>query len=440
MFKCFKKSFLIRFYIENFIHSITKILYFINIIIPKKDNLIVAFIDYENVNGKTIPYFNDNVYMTVDYIQKQKNNIEVVQIPHNQFGGRRNLSVPVKDILFFIWSLFRAKIILQKHPFRNSYMFTKKQHIMAMGYFIPFKADYLDMPKWWVFYSDILGKDFDLEKCKENQLMIEYMSYKDKMFKNMSFIVPSKYCADVLSKSHSLPRDSFQILGSPKSELVAKKQIDIKDIFNIKNDFSKVVLYTPTFRDDFMRKDIEEIDEKELNIFGYNDETNELESFLIKNKIVIIVKLHKSAKIYRDLENKLIKKDKSYFENCYFLDFEIEAKFSLSVYDLFGESDAMIADYSSISFDYLPYDKPILFNIPDIKKYRLYRGFSYEPIEDMMPGDKIKTIDELKEALINIDKDKYSKERMRVLSKVNEVENGKSLPNIYNHIEGIITQ
>ena len=341
-----------------------------------------------------------------------------------------------------MWKRFTSRVLVFKQPPHISEYFTKKQHLICLGYFIPFKADYWDLTQWWTFYANIFVKNADYNKCNDyRKQVLEHFTYVPTQFKrtNMVYITASKYASKAIARSHNLPLKNFLELGSPKSEKNNFKTVDISKIFQV-NDYEKIIIYAPTFRDKYIRTDIKELDEDELNIFGYKNEKEELEEFLVENKILMIVKLHKSFPFYRELEKKFIKKDKSYFKNCYFLDFEIEAEHNISVYDLFESSNAMIADYSSISFDYLAYDKPIIYNIPDIEEYREYRGFSYEPIEEMMPGEKVKTIGQFKEALLNISnsKDDFKEERSQVLSMVNEVPQGKTLTNIYKYVKGII--
>ena len=448
MFKCFKKKFIIKYYFDFVKENLIGFLYYLNIFIPKNNLLIVAFVDYEKVDDKLIPYKSDNVYLLSEYIKKKNSNIKIVYLPSNQFGGKAGKYFTKIDKIKFLFYRLRAKIILFKHPPHISNYYTKQQYLIGLGYFIPFKADYWDFKKWYVFYENIISNNFDEKGCsKYREKILKYFTYTKNQFDktNLIMITSSNYAADTLARAHNWNREVFKILGIPKSDVIkSEKNISIKDIFNIKNNNMnlKFVLYTPTFRDIYIRKSINEISEDKLNIFGYQNEKKELEQFLVENNIVIIIKLHKSFPFYRELEQKFINEDKTYFKNCYFLDFETEAKFEISVYDLFQKSDAMIADYSSISFDYLIYDKPIIYNIPDIEEYREYRGFSYEPIEELMAGDKVKNIEEFKSSLLKIvnNDDEYQMERKKVLNKINEIPKGKALDNIYNYIKGLIKE
>lgn len=64
-------------------------------------------------------------------------------------------------------------------------------------------------------------------------------------------------------------------------------------------------------------------------------------------------------------------------------------------------ADILLGDYSSIYFDYLYFERPILFFIPDIAQYADRRGL-YMPI-DSLPGPASEDLEEIIEWLRNID-------------------------------------
>ena len=131
-------------------------------------------------------------------------------------------------------------------------------------------------------------------------------------------------------------------------------------------------------------------------------------------------------------------------KNCFILTSEIEKEYNIGIYNLFDISDAMIADYSSISFDYLLKNKPIFYNIFDIEEYRKYRGFSYEPIEDLMAGEKIKSKDEFLDCLEkfgNNYKDIYQEKRKKVNLLVNGEEKLENInEKIYEFMKEFINE
>ena len=50
-------------------------------------------------------------------------------------------------------------------------------------------------------------------------------------------------------------------------------------------------------------------------------------------------------------------------------------------------SDCLICDYSSLIFDYLLIDKPIIYNLYDLEEYEKVRGLSYYPYSMICAGD-----------------------------------------------------
>ncbi|MEA2139084.1 MAG: teichoic acid glycerol-phosphate transferase [Solirubrobacteraceae bacterium] len=59
---------------------------------------------------------------------------------------------------------------------------------------------------------------------------------------------------------------------------------------------------------------------------------------------------------------------------------------------------ALITDYSSVAFDFMLLDRPILYFVPDLEHYRHGRGLYFEP-ETMMPGPLLYTAQELYDAV-----------------------------------------
>jgi CDP-glycerol glycerophosphotransferase (TagB/SpsB family) len=47
--------------------------------------------------------------------------------------------------------------------------------------------------------------------------------------------------------------------------------------------------------------------------------------------------------------------------------------------------DVLVTDYSSLAFDFMLLDRPIVYFVPDLDDYTAYRGFYFDPLE-MMPG------------------------------------------------------
>ncbi len=108
-----------------------------------------------------------------------------------------------------------------------------------------------------------------------------------------------------------------------------------------------------------------------------------------------------------------------------------------TVYDFLSAVDVLITDYSSIYFDYLHLNLPIVFHVPDIEEYRMQRGFILEPFRDWAPGDISTTIDELIASLTNAlaDPGRWEPERTRLQKLVFRYADGLACERVCRLIE-----
>jgi len=67
----------------------------------------------------------------------------------------------------------------------------------------------------------------------------------------------------------------------------------------------------------------------------------------------------------------------------------------VDVYPLLAHTDALVTDYSSIFFDYLLLDRPLLFFPYDLAEYQQLSRTLYDPYEAVTPGPKAYTAQEL---------------------------------------------
>ena len=78
----------------------------------------------------------------------------------------------------------------------------------------------------------------------------------------------------------------------------------------------------------------------------------------------------------------------------------------------------MVSDYSSIAYDYLLLNRPIVYLIPDYEEYVSERGFVFHNIDMFMPGEKVRYFKDMLSALEEAfnNPEKYEKERESVLA------------------------
>jgi len=69
---------------------------------------------------------------------------------------------------------------------------------------------------------------------------------------------------------------------------------------------------------------------------------------------------------------------------------------------LFYAVDGLISDYSSVTFDFILTEKPVIFFVPDLANYQRHsRSFYYE-FDEVTPGPKPENVNELEAALRSV--------------------------------------
>lgn len=177
-------------------------------------------------------------------------------------------------------------------------------------------------------------------------------------------------------------RDAFRIDGNKiKSFGIPRTDyyFEDKDFKKLRENFDnkyplaknkKIILYAPTFRDN----------EEDNNVFNYLD----LEKFnnALSEEYVLALRLHpKINQFFKgDIDTKADFIDVSDYKN---------------EQELMLISDLLITDYSSIMIEFALLNKPIIFFTYDYERYLTKdRGFYYG-FESNVPGDIVKTDDEL---------------------------------------------
>lgn len=193
------------------------------------------------------------------------------------------------------------------------------------------------------------------------------------------------------------PRNYYLINENKKMLNIERKYVEI--IQKKKQENKKIIMYLPTFRDN-----------KKLIFLG-EENIEKLEAFfkfLNKNNYYLVTKLHFAG-------DRVVNEGRDQVENIgrNFLNLSSE----LDIYPILKESDILITDYSSVYFDFLYLDKDIIFYPYDLSYYRDEdRGLMFD-YDKMTPGDKVYSLEELKENLrIKCkQRDSYKKERKKLL-------------------------
>ena len=217
-------------------------------------------------------------------------------------------------------------------------------------------------------------------------------------------ITTSEFERLIFSSAFLIDPGKILILGQPRCDaLYGPKGSGVDALCSIlrRSDIAekRVLLYLPTFREydvDASRRILEEIlaDEK-------------FHQFLEDEDLLFICKPHPHDEdAFQTYSGEYI---------CILLNDDLQ-KTDTTIYDFLSTVDVLITDYSSIYFDFLHVNRPIVFHVPDIEEYRIQRGFILEPFRDWAPGDISTTIGELMVSLAGAlaDPDKWEPERVRL--------------------------
>src|SRR5699024_10124915 len=196
-------------------------------------------------------------------------------------------------------------------------------------------------------------------------------------------VSPNAYSTNIFEQAFWFDRNIIES-GYPRNDILYNKNSD-EDIVAVKRKLGipnekKVILYTPTWRDD--------------EYYGKG-----------KYKFTLALDLQKMQECLGDEYHVLLRMH-------YFIASQMDVSdvqgfaFDVSDYEDIGElyliSDILITDYSSVFFDYAHLKRPILFYTYDLDKYRgQLRGFYFD-MEEEVPGPLLKTTDEVIEAIGDI--------------------------------------
>ena len=174
-----------------------------------------------------------------------------------------------------------------------------------------------------------------------------------------------------------VPRDRVAITGFPRHDVLFARTNGVGSIppvvQSIRAESAPTLLYMPTFRDGFARSN-----------FDYAG----LDKAATTAGVVVYVKLH-----FVDAERGTDDNDGQ------------AQRLSIRLIDpavdpttLYPEVDGLITDFSSAAFDFMLLQKPIIYFIPDYDRFLSLRSLYY-PFDDVTPGPKCRTLEELATAM-----------------------------------------
>ncbi|MGO3049929.1 MAG: CDP-glycerol glycerophosphotransferase family protein [Staphylococcus sp.] len=335
----------------------------------KKVNIEGNYILYQVRDGQSMtdsPYaifkylLNDKSYKNFQHIWVVSNTSK--QKSYSKIYNRsKNVKFVVKESKDYLFYLAKCKYLINNATFPN--YFTKKPN-----------QTYINT--WHGTPLKFMGLDI------KNNLVESQNTIRN--FLSSDFIItPNKHTSEVFKNAFKLGGlidNAILEIGYPRIDATLNSNKDdvIKNINKqgIKTDDSPILLFSPTWRGQFVSKPEDNIEDMIEIVERLNEET----------KYQIILKVHPF--IYDKVKHN--KKLKPYL---------IADDFDTN--ELLSAIDMLVTDYSSIFFDYLVTDKPIIFYTPDFETYKQDRGL-YLSVNSL-PGPSVHTVKELLHTIINED-------------------------------------
>ncbi|CAF1721919.1 glycosyltransferase [Bacillus subtilis] len=350
----------------------------------KKNKIDPHIIFYESYHGKAM---NDNPYAIFKHLV---NNEEYKNFTHvwalndqdnpyaNKYKGLKNVRFVKVHSEEYIKYLTKAKYLINNVTFPTYFQKKDEQIYINTWHGTPLKT---------------LGKDMEgpIGQHKNIQRNFLHSDY---------ILSPNKFTSEKLIDSHDLEGlYNGEIIeeGYPRMDLTfnTDKEELRKTLENIieLDPHKKIILYAPTWRGEV--GSVSNINEE---LFNHISALNEK----IPDDYQLILKVH-------TLLFKYIKHDEQLMNKC--------IPDCIDTNELLSLVDILITDYSSIFFDYMATNKPILYFMYDKEQYLKKRGMYLDV--NTLAGPICKTTDELAKCIKEIEsvQDRYQS----VYQEMNEV-------------------
>jgi CDP-glycerol glycerophosphotransferase (TagB/SpsB family) len=187
--------------------------------------------------------------------------------------------------------------------------------------------------------------------------------------------------AAIFSSAFGVPESAVRVLGYPRNDAILNAALDLHDdpaieqVAALHAQGKKIVLYVPTFREDGGEHRNQSWDEARQQA---------IDQSMRALDAIFLVKLHPAVQ-------------QGWSQNPELKNLRVLPS-ALDLYSLLRHVDVLVTDYSSIYFDFLLLDRPIVFYCYDLDKYIGSRGLYFD-YEQATPGPRPRTFEGLVQAM-----------------------------------------
>lgn len=242
------------------------------------------------------------------------------------------------------------------------------------------------------------------------------------------YAVTSEYMKKLHTQAFAADHNRVFVCGYARNDILVDNDylndkenfyINDKDMYErilaLKDEGQKIIIYMPTHRD------------SEEELFTVMD-FGKVNSYFQGNKITMIVKAHVRSKIHSEMS-----------QISYSNIINMEPREDL--YPYLNLSDILVTDYSSVYFDYLLLDRPMIFFAYDLDTYVTESRELYYDYEEITPGPTVRTMDELIASIDGIisEGDKYQADRQKILDMMFDYKDARAAERLFQVIREVAT-
>lgn len=378
-----------------FIYIINLPLYYISKLIPKSKKIWIFGAWFGEKYADNSKYFfeyvnNHDPTIKAIWLTKNKETLKLVR----KKGYKAYYSYSIKGY----WITMRAYLSFVSTGISdvNRFVFTGK--CINLWHGIPLKK---------IGYDDRITNKI-LKKRSIKEIVFPFIRKYEFFYK---IIASSKTDANLYRSAFNKKISNIWITGLPRNDVFFNKKHYTEE-FNI--------IYMPTHRKEG------EFDVNKLFLNNIND----INHFLKGINAILYIKLH-----YYHMKNM---QNLNYSNIKMIFDKDIEQ----DIYTNINSFDILITDYSSIYFDYLLSNKPIIFAPFDLEEYLKKDREFYFDYNEVTPGPKCKNWNEVLEWINKFKNNPqlYEEERKKIRNMFHKYQDGQNSKRVYEMVKRFINE
>lgn len=202
------------------------------------------------------------------------------------------------------------------------------------------------------------------------------------------YVVQSEFWKEIYTKEIGVPEEKLCYMGYPRNDVLVNPVINDRWQEAVE-PFEKVIVWMPTYRQHRLHMERAMDNEYPYGMPCVHDrqQLQRLQNLLEESRILLLFRPHPVQELSVFEEN--------HFSNIQIADDGYLESFGMTLYELLGNTDGLITDYSSVYFDYLLTDHPVALTIEDRQQYFEHFTLAFPDYKEYVKGFYVENFEEL---------------------------------------------